>query len=75
MIELKPITVKPLMAPKYDNTHLGNINLWVDDNLATLARYWSELVKCLDVPPETQESDADMACWVRWQYDMQRGLP
>ncbi len=73
MMQLHEVRRTPISPPAYDNTHLGNISQWVDDNLAKLARYWSELGKALDVPQSLQENDKDMACWVRWQYDAQFG--
>lgn len=69
MNAVSPITIRPVLRPQFDDTHLGTLDQWVDDNANMLARYWHEQGNALGL---SQDDETDFTFWLRVQYDIER---
>jgi hypothetical protein len=65
-VVLKPITVKPIARPVFDNAHLGQQRSWTQDNSTALARYFHQLGARAG-----ETSHADLMLWIRCQHELE----
>jgi hypothetical protein len=72
-VVLKPIAVRPISRPTFDNRRLASCHLWITDNTANLARYFKALLGDEPIPERSRESDASMARWLRVQHELEVG--
>jgi hypothetical protein len=61
-----PITVKPLVRPRYDNINYTSYDAWVRDNLDKLEPYFAAQGEYLD-----DEPPADFGRWCAVQHDLE----
>jgi hypothetical protein len=65
-VVLKPIKVKPISRPAFDNTHLGQQRSWTQDNSTALARYFHQLGARAG-----ETSQADLMLWLSCQHELE----
>lgn len=58
-----------ITPPLYDDSNLGNESLWVLDNAARLAQYWTALGRALGI--DDSEGEEDLQFWLREQHAKQ----
>lgn len=56
------VTVRPIERAEYDDTNLGNEQIWILDNAARLARRWQELGRALGIDDVEGEKDIEAFC-------------
>ena len=60
IIEL--VTIRPVVRPTYDDTHLGHEGLWILDNSAALARWWTLSGRQLGIDDAEGDRDVELFC-------------
>lgn len=60
------VTVRPIERAEYDDTNLGNEQLWHLDNAAALARRWTQLGRALGLDDSDGKDDLDH--WLKEQH-------
>jgi hypothetical protein len=70
-VVLKPIRVRPIARPKFDNRRLASCHLWITDNTANLARYFKALLGDEPIPERSREWNETMARWLKVQHELE----
>ena len=67
---LKPIEVRAIAAPVYDNSNLSVRDYWVSDNTAALLSWWRECERLSDEP--SHPGDFERFLWAQWDRETAR---
>jgi hypothetical protein len=74
---LKPIESRAIERPKFDNTQIKHVCLWVRDNQKALQGYYAELGKTLPADEDNNLTGfakaQAFAAWVQCQHDRESG--
>lgn len=68
MLRIEPINVRPIVEPRWNNTHVRVKALWLHDNAVALGDYYAQLVISTDCTLSGMDE------WLDSKYAHQRSL-
>lgn len=63
------ITIRPLVRPQFDNSHIQFRGMWELDNAKALADYWTACGNALGM---TEEDLTEFGLWLRHQWEQEK---